>query len=219
MRPTMKRKEALNLKLKKFYNGKLCPYGHDAERWSTSGRCVICTKEQKVDVVKRRACEKRFYKRNREKRALHSKKWREQNPALAEFFTLQWRAKNQEKMKLSYKKYSLNNKEKIRARDHKNRAQRLSVEGFFTKNDILSILQEQNYLCIYCQRDLKKIGYHIDHRIPITKRGTNWPINLQCLCQRCNLRKGNKGPYEFILYLNRVELPEETEDNAVLQAA
>ncbi len=31
-----------------------------------------------------------------------------------------------------------------------------------------------------------------DHIIPLSEHGTNDPSNFQLLCQRCNLKKGNK---------------------------
>ena len=32
---------------------------------------------------------------------------------------------------------------------------------------------------------------HIDHKVPLSKGGTDDPINLQATCARCNLSKGN----------------------------
>lgn len=43
--------------------------------------------------------------------------------------------------------------------------------------------------CVFCG-DTKRLS--IDHIIPITHGGTNDESNLQCLCLKCNLKKGNK---------------------------
>ena len=41
-----------------------------------------------------------------------------------------------------------------------------------------------------CQNCGRVDNLTIDHIIPISKRGTDNPENLQCLCRRCNRRKG-----------------------------
>lgn len=43
--------------------------------------------------------------------------------------------------------------------------------------------------------------FHIDHKIPLSKGGTNGEDNLQLLCGRCNMRKGNLTVEEYLLKL------------------
>lgn len=49
--------------------------------------------------------------------------------------------------------------------------------------------------CAYCGRSLRRHGFHVDHRWPLSKGGTNRRGNLQPLCARCNLRKGDRIPW------------------------
>lgn len=49
--------------------------------------------------------------------------------------------------------------------------------------------------CAYCGRSLKRHGFHVDHRWPLSKGGTNRRGNLQPLCAQCNLRKGDRIPW------------------------
>lgn len=57
---------------------------------------------------------------------------------------------------------------------------------------------KSNYKCTKCQitNEDHLIDYgtnlHVDHIIPITKEGTNDLNNLQLLCRKCNVSKGNK---------------------------
>jgi len=49
--------------------------------------------------------------------------------------------------------------------------------------------------CVFCGMDLTRIfntsnKCHFDHMVPLSKGGTNDPINFQLLCERCNLSKG-----------------------------
>lgn len=73
------------------------------------------------------------------------------------------------------------------------------AEGSFTKNDIDNIYRLQNGKCAYfksCHNSLDN-GYQIDHIVPLSKGGTNWPRNLQLTCQPCNGSKNAKDPIEF----------------------
>jgi hypothetical protein len=38
------RDEAIEDGLYKFYSGKLCKQGHDSERYTANGQCVVCSK-------------------------------------------------------------------------------------------------------------------------------------------------------------------------------
>jgi len=40
--PIVTRMDAANAGLKRFYTGKPCKYGHDAQRFTTTGGCVAC---------------------------------------------------------------------------------------------------------------------------------------------------------------------------------
>ena len=48
---------------------------------------------------------------------------------------------------------------------------------------------DQYSRCIYCGISLYH-GFHIDHKIPVSKNGTNDIDNLQLLCPTCNMKKG-----------------------------
>ena len=42
------------------------------------------------------------------------------------------------------------------------------------------------------QKDVRWVGLHIDHIIPIAKGGKSVPNNLRVLCSKCNGAKGSK---------------------------
>ena len=50
-------------------------------------------------------------------------------------------------------------------------------------------------MCSYC-----KVApfEHIDHAIPVSRGGSNWPSNLRPACSGCNLRKWTKTASEFL---------------------
>ena len=51
--------------------------------------------------------------------------------------------------------------------------------------------------CVYCGVRLSMGLSHIDHITPIAQGGTNDEWNLQLLCPKCNLRKGDRNDREY----------------------
>ncbi len=88
--------------------------------------------------------------------------------------------------------------EKERARNANRRARKKQAEGFHTAEDIMKIRAQQKDRCAHpwCRKKLKGNG-HKDHRTPLTKGGTNWPWNIQLLCDFCNISKHNKHPEDY----------------------
>lgn len=80
-------------------------------------------------------------------------------------------------------------KEKKRIRKHIRRALEKKAKGKFTLKDWKRILKEHFFRCAWCGT---KHGLTIDHVIPLSKGGSNFPSNLQPLCRSCNSRKSNK---------------------------
>jgi 5-methylcytosine-specific restriction endonuclease McrA len=56
------------------------------------------------------------------------------------------------------------------------------------------------YRCQYCGRHKRELGYREsltrDHLIPISRGGDNGWANVVTACSRCNLKKGNRLPFE-----------------------
>jgi 5-methylcytosine-specific restriction endonuclease McrA len=42
-----------------------------------------------------------------------------------------------------------------------------------------------------------KDGYQIDHIVPLSKGGSNWPRNIQLTCRFCNHSKRAHDPVDF----------------------
>ena len=51
------------------------------------------------------------------------------------------------------------------------------------------ILRRDNYMCVYCYADLRKVPIEIDHLVPVSRQGDNRIGNLQSTCRTCNRRK------------------------------
>jgi 5-methylcytosine-specific restriction endonuclease McrA len=79
-------------------------------------------------------------------------------------------------------------------------SRRITAEGRFTAEDIKQIRIAQKGKCTVCGIALAFAGEHRDHIVPLAKRGTNWPSNIQLLCGACNMSKGTKSQTEFGVY-------------------
>lgn len=94
------------------------------------------------------------------------------------------------------REYAKANKDKVlmfnRIRRHKERAAGALPHRF----DIGYLLCMQDARCIYCNEIMDK--YHIDHKIPVSKGGTNELHNLQLLCPTCNMKKSVLTHEEYV---------------------
>lgn len=97
-------------------------------------------------------------------------------------------------------------KESARLRSHRRRAQKKSIAGTYSPEQIQDQLKRQKHKCYYCQKKLQKQKgryiYHIEHTFPLSRvAGTDIPANgidyLVLACPTCNLSKGDKFPWEW----------------------
>jgi len=62
----------------------------------------------------------------------------------------------------------------------------------------LTVLARDNYKCVKCGASPQNAKLHIDHVIPFSRGGNCALSNLQTLCEKCNLGKGNRLEIELI---------------------
>ncbi len=115
-----------------------------------------------------------------------------------------WRTVNLEKYRQGKRKWYLANPEKAVASTHRRRARKKAADGIFSKEDIHRIRVLQNNRCAECQKSFEHIKAHVDHIVPLTKGGSNWPRNLQLLCGPCNSCKGARDPIEHARIMGRL---------------
>lgn len=84
-----------------------------------------------------------------------------------------------------------------RIRQHKRRARKNEAQGTHTREDIKNIYSKQKGLCYWCGIPVGN-KYHIDHIIPLSRGGSNFPENLAVSCPTCNQKKWNKLPSEWV---------------------
>jgi len=159
-----------------------------------------------------------FYQENKEKiiARLNTKEYKEKKRA--------YRKTNSEKIRISKKAYRKTNSEKIRiskkayyqteagkisdakcGKARRARKMGATVEDFTSQE----IFIRDRYICQACgikTRPDYKSRYHskypnLDHIIPLSVGGEHSKRNVQCLCHKCNLEKGNRHANDQMLLI------------------
>jgi 5-methylcytosine-specific restriction endonuclease McrA len=175
-----------------FYKNKHGKYGLQA--W-----CKNCSKAVNrtwcdTHPERTRELKQASHLRNRENNNAHSKKWLNANRARKRIAVRQYRLNNLDKIRRYDLARQKANPDKVRVRDHKRRSHK--ANGYHSVGDIQILLKTSLGKCWWCGKDVGN-DWHLDHRIPLAKGGSNNPDNLCISCPECNRSKGAKMPHEW----------------------
>lgn len=213
------RKEALEQGASHYFTGKPCPNGHVDMRYVSSYACKSCAidhhqRYRKQDAFRQRERSyKAEYRENNRQAGRDYCKWYWRNHPNARSVCKASKERNREKTNTRQRAVNHTPEQAEKAKAHRRRMyekfreDRISrakerrgrmrgAEGRFTKADIRQILKMQHDKCAECRKRLNGT-YHVDHIMPLSLGGSNWPRNLQCLCPPCNLSKNSKHPLEW----------------------
>lgn len=129
--------------------------------------------------------QRRFYRDNRERESIRKRKAREQDP---------------EKFRKRAREYAQTNPETTQAKRLRHLALKRNANGNFTGSDIKRMTQEQNGCCYYCG---KQTALTVDHKMPLSRGGSNSTDNLCMACRFCNSQKGARSEQEYREWLAR----------------
>jgi len=74
------------------------------------------------------------------------------------------------------------------------RARELAAEGHYSLAEWLALLERYGHRCGYCGAVGK---LEPDHRVPLSRGGSNWISNIIPACRRCNTRKRTAPETEY----------------------
>ncbi len=165
------RKDALGLGINRYFTGNPCARGHICERKVHDHECIECGK-------------------------IKFKKYRITHSEKRKKYKQQWAKKNRKKIGEYNRRKYRENPEFYNIVGRNRRAIKSKADGRHNAEDIKNIKKLQNNKCAACNKRIKK-KYHVDHIYPLSKGGSNWPSNLQILCQFCNISKHAKDPIKW----------------------
>jgi 5-methylcytosine-specific restriction endonuclease McrA len=215
------RKEAKISGSKRYFTSLECKKGHIAARLTSTGQCLECVRAQKLDWYHRNSeaelAKARKWKAENKKRCLsQSAKWRSKNREKVQEYKRRryralmitdpekirnrrrvWRAKNIERERMRERIKDRANPLARSLRENRRRARKLSADGSYNIADVSRIRSAQRDRCACCRVKLRG-GGHLDHIVALSNGGSNWPSNLQWLCEHCNTSKSARDPIEFM---------------------
>lgn len=121
-----------------------------------------------------RKTKKEWYLKNRDQELQRAKNWHRNNSVKSRQLHKEWRE---------------NNRDKVRLQNQTRRSRRHNAAGLCTLEQLRARIDFYGGKCAYCRINLYS---DIDHVIPLSKGGSNWPANLRPSCQTCNSSKNDK---------------------------
>ena len=122
------------------------------------------------------------------------RRWRQEHAEQVREARRRWNREHLEEERERQRRWAREHPEKARRAEALRRARKASAPGSFTREDIRRQYEVQNGLCFWCSEPLNN-DFDVDHVIPLTRGGTNWPQNLVCACVQCNGSKNNRLAY------------------------
>lgn len=185
--PVTSRADAIKAKAKHYFTGIPCKHGHVTHRLVSSGNCSECNRLGSKETQRKiRAGEPRITWDDRRAALKVAKSL----PSVVEHKRLIARS--------ARKRYRQKHPTTVnRAGNAVRRARKKGVGGAFKRQDIDRLLAEQNGRCAICSCDLGSVKWHVDHKIAMSRGGSNEPTNIQILCVDCNQAKRDVPDAEY----------------------
>jgi 5-methylcytosine-specific restriction endonuclease McrA len=146
------------------------------------------------DPERQRAYAREWIKRNAQKAREAMRRWRIAHPDEHNAKNRLYYARNRDTRLAHTTAYHREHPEVGRAKSQNYRARKLAALGSFTAAEWLALVEQYGGRCAYC-------GEHgplqADHRIPLSRGGSNTIDNILPACRVCNTRKHKLTEAEF----------------------
>jgi 5-methylcytosine-specific restriction endonuclease McrA len=140
------------------------------------GQCRPC-KDQKT---------KEWQARNKEKVLEASRKWKARNPNWIQTYSATYWEENKERVALKRKEWMRSKPGQESYYRRIREARKRNAPGHHSSQQLQWRIEYYGGRCYMCRQPADTI----DHVMPISQGGSNWPANLRPACRSCNSRKG-----------------------------
>jgi len=150
--------------------------------------------------------QKEYYQKHRKRILNRTDAYRRKHKQMFRFYSKRYSQTHKEEVRNSAKRFRWSAKSK--AISHNYKARKRGASGIITDKVIerIEYLNVRKYgilTCDYCKIPIGK-HYHLEHKLPLIKGGTNRQVNLCIACPQCNWQKGVLTSTEFRARLRAV---------------
>ncbi len=155
--------------------------------------CSVCLRSKR----------KAYYYANPEAEKARHGEWVRNNRVRANEQAAASKAKYPERYKETQRRWRQQNKARILAKNRARKAMiRAAERDHYDDAELHAMWVEQDGLCFYCDTPLFAV-YHVEHKTPLSRGGTDRLTNICLSCPACNLRKGVRTTEEYKSLLGR----------------
>lgn len=200
----VRRVDAINLGLKRYFTGKPCVNGEVAERFVSGSHCLCdkCRKARSKQTAEwananREIMRKswiKFKRNNPEKIKETSRRYRLEQPERVLESKMRYRSSGSEVERMGTRRWRANNPEKVSALNARSRLiRKRAIPVWFSEWDQFVI--EEAFNLSFKREDETGFKWHVDHMIPIVGQsvcGLHCADNIQVIPAVMNMSKNNK---------------------------
>ena len=146
------------------------------------------------DPERQKAYAREWLKRFPEKARAAAKKWNHAHPDMRREQKRRQYARDPLKGKAQRAAWHAAHPEVRKISSERYRARKAAAVGSFTTKEWLALVAGFDGRCAYCG---EKASLQADHRIPLSRGGTNFISNILPACRSCNCRKARTTEREF----------------------
>jgi 5-methylcytosine-specific restriction endonuclease McrA len=150
------------------------------------------------DPDRRRAYGRDWMRRNPEKAREAMRRWRQRHPDKHSAEGRAFYARHRARVDTRSRLYRQANPQVARAKWQNYRASRKAAPGSFSGATWLSLVRSYRGRCAYCG---KASALVVEHRVPLSRSGTNEIANIVPACRSCNSRKHAMSEDQFVARL------------------
>lgn len=155
---------------------------------------LLPLERQRKKSPHRQAQRRAYVQNNIERHREYKRAWKKRNPDYVAESQRQYRREQPEKWREWGRLWRLANPIRAKLSGHNRRKRKLDAAGSCTPEQLIARFEYYGNCCAYCKA---KVKLTVDHVIPLSRKGSQWPSNLRPACDRCNKTKGRRTLFEW----------------------